>query len=513
MRLMPTSIKCLVALGLVVTLMAISLGLSSPVAAQTGPDTLTDPDITFAVENELVFEESLSLNDITVSTTDGIVTLTGVVDNLLAKERAARVAETVKGVRAVVNQLTVEPVIIPTDADLVLAVENALILDSATESYEINVLAVDGVVTLTGTVQSWQEKELAEDVAKSVQGVTEVINDIEIIYALERPDAEIQEEVVQVLRRDAFVDDGLIEVDVQNGEVILSGVVGSAAEKRYAITDAWVTGVLTVDAEDLTVERWTRDSDLREDKYVIKTDAELEQAVQDALQIDPRTNAFDIEIDANAGVVTLRGVVDNLRAKRAAAQDARRTVGVVDVTNRLRIQPTLDRPDDEIAADVREALALDPDVSRFEIAVDVINGTVYLSGNVDSYFEKGEADDIASRINGVTTVRNNLVVNTIDSVITYDPYIYETYYPYDYSWYDYQPYYTFTSDAEIEDDIKDELWWSPFVESDEVEVTVDNGIVTLTGTVDTWSERTAATENAYEGGATWVYNNLVVAPQ
>lgn len=511
MKLMAVSTKRFLTLSLIVTLIAVSLGLGSPVAAQTEADTLTDPNITFAVENELVFEESLSLNEVTVSTTDGVVTLTGAVDDLLAKERAARVAETVKGVRAVVNQLAVEPIVIPTDVNLVLNVENALSLDSATEAYEIDVLAVDGVVTLTGTVESWQEKQLTEDVAKSVQGVTEVINDIEIVYALERPDAEIQEEVVQVLRRDTFVDDGLIEVEVQDGEVILSGVVGSAAEKRYATADARVMGVTSVNAEDLTIERWTRDSDLREDKYVIKTDAELEQAVEDALQIDPRTDAFTIDVTATGGVITLRGVVDNLRASRAATQDARRTVGVVDVTNRLRVQPVLDRPDTEIAEDVRQALAIDPDVSRFEIAVDVINGVVYLTGNVDSYFEKGEADDIASRINGVTAVRNNLNVDTLDSVITYDPYIYQTYYPYDYSWYDYQPYYTFASDAEIEDDIKSELWWSPFVDSDEVEVTVDNGTVTLTGTVDTWSERTAATENAYEGGATWVYNNLTVA--
>jgi osmotically-inducible protein OsmY len=40
-----------------------------------------------------------------VNTRDGIVTLSGWVDNLLAKERAGQIAESVKGVRAVVNRI------------------------------------------------------------------------------------------------------------------------------------------------------------------------------------------------------------------------------------------------------------------------------------------------------------------------------------------------------------------------------------------------------------------------
>ena len=66
------------------------------------------------------------------------------------------------------------------------------------------------------------------------------------------------------------------------------------------------------------------------------------------------------------------------------------------------------------------------------------------------------------------------------------------------------------SDSEIVSEIESELWWSPFVDSDQVEVSVDNGVATLTGSVDSWAERNAATDNAYEGGATLVDNDLVV---
>lgn len=66
------------------------------------------------------------------------------------------------------------------------------------------------------------------------------------------------------------------------------------------------------------------------------------------------------------------------------------------------------------------------------------------------------------------------------------------------------------TDTEIENSIESELWWSPFVDSDEVTVEVDDGVATLGGMVDTLGERQAATENAYEGGATLVDNDLVV---
>lgn len=58
--------------------------------------------------------------------------------------------------------------------------------------------------------------------------------------------------------------------------------------------------------------------------------------------------------------------------------------------------------------------------------------------------------------------------------------------------------------------VEDKLWWSPFVDEEDIEVSVENGTATLTGTVESWSEHSAANENAFEGGAAWVNNELVV---
>jgi osmotically-inducible protein OsmY len=482
----------------------ILLGLSAlPAQGKVGLSSLSISD---AVEDELQMDQAVPAYNIDVVTNNGIVTLSGSVDDLLAKERAARIAKTVKGVRAVVNQVQVVPSLVRSDAEIREDVNDALLWDAATESYEIDVTVKDHRVTLSGTVNSWQERQLAEKVAKGVKGVTDVRNEILVDYEKERLDSEIEGEVLQRLRWDALVDHALIDVTVEDGEVRLTGTVGSASEKTRAIADAYVAGVQLVDASGLEVSRWARDPDLRKDKYADKSDQEILRAVEDAMVYDPRVRAFDVKTEVSDGTVTLRGAVDNLKAKRAAAQAARNTVGVVFVDNRLKVRPGVPVKDEDIENRIDRALVRHPYVDRYEIDVDVTNGVARLYGDVDTQFEKNQAEDITSRVRGVIAVKNYLSIQDYGPYV-YDPYVDEWYLD-AYDVYTPAPRYSWKSDAEIREEIKDELWWSPFVDSDDVIVTVDDGEATLTGTVDSWSEYYAAEENAFEGGAVWVKNDL-----
>ncbi|MEJ2024005.1 MAG: BON domain-containing protein [Deltaproteobacteria bacterium] len=246
-------------------------------------------------------------------------------------------------------------------------------------------------------------------------------------------------------------------------------------------------------------------------KYASKSNKEIEEAVKDALLYDPRVSSFNItpEVARNGSTLILRGLVDNLKAKRAAAQDARNTVGVRRVKNHIKVRPVVLISDEAIENNVERALLRDPYVEKYKITVDVINGVAKLYGTVDTYFEKSQADDVASKVDGVVMVDNNLVVVQNYDVYTYDPYVDHGNY-YDDYWYDYRPRFPAKSDWEIEADVKDELWWSPFVDSEDVSIEVDDGVVTLTGTVDSWSEYNAAVNNAYEGGAIYVDNDLAL---
>lgn len=470
---------------------------------------VTDQTITDTIEDELLFDEGVTSYKIDVSTSSGIVTLTGTVNNILSRERAAKIAELVKGVRSVVNRIQVKPSPSITDQKIRSEVESALARDPATDSYEVTVKVNDGAVRLGGTVESYKEKQLCATVAKGIKGVTDLENDILVNYEYERNDFEIRKEIEEVLRWNILVDGALINVEVDEGNVKLSGSVGSAAEKSEARRVCWVAGVNAVDSSDLRVVGWTRDEKMRVNKHVTKSQEEIRDAIKDALLRDPRTWAFKVDVDVAGSTVALRGIVDNLKAKRAAEQVARNTVGVTYVSNRLKVRTEEPATDDKIETNIRRAMESDPWVDRHEIEVSVYDGEVYLSGTVDNYFEKARAEDLASREYGVVNVHNNLVAAN-GTAFTYDPYLDDTYL--DSDWYDYEPDYNLLSDSKLEEDIENELYWSPFVNEDDVNIQVDDRRVTLSGSVGSPMERRQAEMNAWQAGAKWVDNELTVAP-
>ncbi len=477
------------------------LGLVTAISQQQ----LDDADIADAIENECRFDHAIDVNRIDVEVLNGIAELTGTVHNLKAKERATRIAELVKGVRAVSNRIEVDPPVVLSDAGIRDNIIQALLEDPATDSYEVGVEVNNKAVTLTGTVDSYQEKMLSEDVAKSVTGVVAMNNKIEIDYKMDRPDREIREDIEQALKWSMLVDEGLINVAVIDGEVELSGIVGSSAEKTNAFFTAWVTGVRSVDTDGLEVQWWAEDEDLRKNQYTTVADEEIEQAIMDAAIYDPRVVSTKLTVEADNGWVTLRGTMDNLKAKMAAEKLAEHTTGVTGVTNRIKVRIDLPPTDEEVSSNINMALANNAVTEAWEIGVDVNHGIVTLTGTVDSYLEKKEAEWIASGVEGVNEVNNQLTVN----------------FPYSYYWWGYYPYYNLyitppqetsliPDDDLIKRNIGNEIWWSPFVDRDQVTITVKNGEVTLEGTVDSWREYRKAAEKAWEGGAYSVNNELVV---
>jgi len=487
-----------------VTMVTIAWMASSAVA-----NNMTDANIADAIEDEYIFDSAVPFNDIDVSCIDGVVTLNGQVNNLTAKHRAADIAMTVKGVRSVVNDVAVKPSKAKSPTELKNDINRAFLLDAATESYEIDV-TVDSqsVVQLRGNVDSYKERELAEVVAGSVSGVAAIENFI-IVEHEDRSDIEIKNDIEKSLRWNTLVDDELIDVNVKDGKVSLSGTVGSAAEKAIASRAAWVMGAQKVSDDGLTVAKWARDEDMRKTKYVSKPDDQVEAAIKDALMFDARVYSSNVTPKVDRGVATLRGTVSNLKAKRAAETDTMNTVGVKDVINRIKVRSDDSPSDSELAQNVQTAMALNPTVNAYGIAVGVRDGVVNLTGDVDSYYDKAVADDVASRTEGVKRVKNKLDVDYGHYATTYDPYV-DDWYVYGYDWYTYPVIQPLKTDKQILEDIRDELWWSPFVDSDDVTITVENGVATLNGTVDSFSEFSAASENAREGGAVGVINNISI---
>jgi osmotically-inducible protein OsmY len=190
----------------------------------------------------------------------------------------------------------------------------------------------------------------------------------------------------------------------------------------------------------------------------------------------------DITVYYEDGRLTLTGTVDNLQAKTAAARNAGNTAGVRRVRNLLKVRPPDARDDADIAQSVREWLSWDPYVKTDDLTVSVQNGKVFLRGEVRTRFEKERAGELAARARGAVDVANHLEAR--------------------------RPPATQKSDAELREAIRQEIRWSPYVDLDQVAVKVQDGRVTLAGTVDSWRESHLAEKNAYEAGARSIRNFL-----
>jgi hyperosmotically inducible protein len=147
---------------------------------------MDDSVLTSKVKIALIDDPVTKAGQINVETYRGVVQLGGFVDNTQQKDQATKVARSVTGVKEVRNDLRVSTKPHATagqdldDSMLTASVESKLMADSATKGYQINVGTQKGVVQLTGFVDSTTMKAKAGEIARSVDGVKQVRNDLEI---------------------------------------------------------------------------------------------------------------------------------------------------------------------------------------------------------------------------------------------------------------------------------------------------------------------------------------------
>lgn len=478
---------------------------TGPAAAER---SLSDAEIARAALVHMRRDPALAGTVVRVQSTNGIVELTGTTKNLLAKRRAVRHVEALRGVRSVSNRLAVERATIP-DAIVAEQVKGALVRELAGSAREIHVEVRDGVVSLSGESPSIAAKHLAVAVAEGVRGATEVQDDIDVVITAKRHDADIEREVRACLKSHVFVDDALVRASASNGTVRLAGIVGSATEKARATEVAWVAGVTRVDATALRVDPAASRDALRGDKYADRGPEEIRAAIVIALARDPRVRLNDVTLSVSDRTVTLRGAVASVKAKRAAEQIAHDTVGVVAVVNLLEVRPAFGPRDAaDVERDVNLALALDPYTGDRDVDARIEGGTAILSGTVDSVFEKAEAESAAAGVAGVRDIDNRISVRNPSVRFVSSPFL--AHFGRSAAIALVPPEKTSKSDAEIASDLVLELGWSPFLDVRSVETSVRDGRVLLTGSVASWQAWYAAYHAAFDAGAIAVDNRLVV---
>jgi osmotically-inducible protein OsmY len=438
---------------------------------------VNDADITYWVTSALRQDQRVDASDITVTTTDGIVTLTGDVDDITAKQYAEREAKKVNGVLGVINQITVEAGW-RLDEDIRLVVRRRILNSAVINSEGITVASASGKVTLTGEVDSWSEWEEAGLLAGEVRGVREVVNNLRVAPIPGRTDQEIKNDALAALARDVYTNSLPITVAVSDGVITLTGSVGNAYEKdRAEEAVRWISGVNGV--MNFLKVNWIEANGVRK-TAAVPSDSELRRSVRAELDQDWRLIDADISVDASNGHVVLFGSVPNHSEKVLAEKDVRDVVGVGWVTNNLFARVNK-REDDLIEFDVRFDLATDSSVGAFDITPRVVNGMVTLSGDVHTWYQKFHAGELAAGVRGVKQVINNIVVARTN----------------------------WETDAELTKNITSRLtWnWTTWLVHDDIGVTVKDGVATLTGDVNRWSQRKEAGNVAIQTPGVWKVDN------
>lgn len=141
----------------------------------------------------------------------------------------------------------------------------------------------------------------------------------------------------------------------------------------------------------------------------MSNDLTLQQAVIDELTWDPEVSAAHIGVTAHKGIVTLSGHVPTYFEKEAASRAAARVKGVRAVAEELKVE-LLGNPvaDERLAADALSRLGQESSLPKERIQVQVEDGHVTLTGNVDWKFQKDAAQHALARLPGVKWVSNRI---------------------------------------------------------------------------------------------------------
>jgi osmotically-inducible protein OsmY len=277
--------------------------------------------------------------------------------------------------------------------------------------YAINVDTYDSVVTLHGTVASSNEKSRAAEIAKSVKGVKEVRNLLQVVPEVDQKaaqveDSKLKESVSTVLERDAALDDSSIEIaSVNNGVVLLSGKATTISDHLRALEDARaVEGVKRVASEIQSpdklsdAELWYGDKPQASTSAAKGSTAKAEESSSDAwttaalklkLLSSREVPGLDINVDTRQGVVTLFGSVPAESTKQLAEKLASETSGARVVKNQIQVVPKAEQEQvaakyESIQASLKKRIADNPELKDANVKLEVSKGVVRLTGTVEN---------------------------------------------------------------------------------------------------------------------------------
>jgi len=214
-----------------------------------------------------------------------------------------------------------------------------------------------------------------------------------------KSDQQIQKDVIEELKWEPYLSVSQIGVTVKNGIVTLSGQV-DAYPKKIAAEKAVsrVAGVKAI-AEDIQIGVSPAHK---------KTDADIAEAVLNALKWHTAVQEEKIKVKVEDGLVTLNGEVEwdyQRTTPKAAIENLQ---GVRSVINLISVKPKVTAMG--IEGKISSAFHRSATLDALKIVPEVIGGLVILRGTVRSFAEKEDAERAVWNAPGVTRVESKLEI-------------------------------------------------------------------------------------------------------
>ncbi|MGZ6480509.1 MAG: BON domain-containing protein [Bdellovibrionales bacterium] len=216
----------------------------------------------------------------------------------------------------------------------------------------------------------------------------------------------------------------------------------------------------------------------------MKTNADLQKDVYAELKWDPRIHEGDIGVSVSDGLVTLSGYIPSYAEKWAAEEAAKKVAGVRAVINEISVKLIgVHRKDDhELAQAALNTIKWNVWTGGDDVKITVQNGWITMSGELESNFQKQTAEDAVRHLAGVRGVSNEIKIRPS------------------------------AKPKDIQSEIKRALHRHADQEANRIEVNVAGGIVDISGTVNSWTERADVEWAAFAtNGVQKVNNHLKVS--
>ena len=223
-------------------------------------------------------------------------------------------------------------------------------------------------------------------------------------------DSRIESSAASSYTFKTYLKDDSIKTESKDGAVTLTGTVADESQKSMAEnTVASLPGVKSVDNE----------LQISGEQPAEHSDSWITMKVKTTLMFHRNVNATGTTVYTENGVVTLQGVASSLAQKELTTEYARDVENVKTVKNEMTIVATPGAPDStvgdkiddaSITAEVKSSLMSHRSTSALRTSVSTTDGVVTVGGIAANAAEKSLVTKLATDINGVTSVINNMTI-------------------------------------------------------------------------------------------------------